>query len=213
LRQHLAELLVEEGRDPVLTGQLAKAAHTYLASGGKDYGGMAPELRQEAMRAGIITEGPSFGDLVIAATRKSNDEYFIQSGIYALAGAEDAATLDKLLALARTSEIRTGDLRYVLRYFQAETAARPVLWSWFKANFAALEKRLSRQGMSGAPDIQRYGCDPQTKADLATFFAPKTKDLVGSARVLKQTEERIDRCIAFKAAKGSELATAFGRMH
>ncbi len=210
LRQHLAELLVEEGRDPALTAQLAKAAHAYLASGGKNYGGMAPELRQEAMRAGIMAEGPSFGDLLMAAIRKSNDEYFLQSGLYALAGAEDAATLDKVLALALTPEIRTGDLRYVLRYFEAETAARPALWNWFKANFAALEKRLSRRGMGYAPDIQHYGCDPQTKAELAAFFAPKTKDLVGSPRVLKQTEERIDRCMALKAAKSSELTAALG---
>jgi cytosol alanyl aminopeptidase len=208
LRQHLAELLVNEGRDPALTAQLAKAAHTYLSSGGKDYGGMAPELRQEAMRAGVMAEGPSFSDLLIAAIRKSNDEYFVQTGLYALAGAEDAATLNKVLALALTPEIRTGDLRYVLRYFTSESAARPVLWTWFKANFAALEKRLSRRGMGYAPDLQHYGCDPQTKADLVAFFGPKAKDLVGSPRVLKQTEERIDRCMAFKAAKGSELAAA-----
>jgi alanyl aminopeptidase len=208
MREALVQLLVEEGRDPALTAQLAKAAHVYLASDGKDTGGIAPELVQEAMRAGVVSEGAPFSDQLLAALQKSDDEYFVSRAIYALAGAQDEASLDKLLALSLTPTIRTGDIRYVWRYMSAEDKGRTVLWTWFKANIDALEKRVSSQGLSGAPDILKFGCDAATKSDLDAFFGPRTGQLEGTPRTLKENDDRIDRCIAFKAAKGVEIEAA-----
>jgi alanyl aminopeptidase len=207
LRAQLAQLLVEEGGDPAVIAPLAKAARVYLESGGRDMS-LSPELRQEALRAGVIAEGPAFEDLLIDRMQKSTDEYFIQSAIYALAGAQDEAALSRVLAMSLTPQIRTGDLRYVQRYFSAEPAAKRALWNWFKANFGALEKRLSRYGMGSTPDIQTFGCDLADKSDLHAFFAPKVNELEGVPRVLKENEERIDRCMAFKAAKGAEVNAA-----
>ncbi len=208
MRQYLVQLLVEEGRDPALMAQLTKAAHTYLNSGGKDLGGISPELLQEAMRAGVLLEGAPFADQVLAAMQKSDDEYFVSSALYAVAGAEDDATLNKLAALALSPAIRIGDLRYVFRYMQGETRARPILWAWFKANYGAVVKRVSADGLSSAPGIQGFACDAQSKADLDAFFGPKVKQLTGTPRTLKETDDAIDRCIAFKAAKGGEIAAA-----
>ena len=149
--------------------------------------------------------GPAFADQVIVALKKSDDEYFIQSAIYALAGSTDRAKLNEVLAMALTPAIRIGDLRYVLRYFEAEPMAKEALWNWFKTNFAAIEKRVSAQGMSFAADIQKFGCDQGTKTGLTSFLGPKAKDLDGLPRTLKENEDRIDRCIAFKRAKGAEI--------
>ncbi len=208
LRQYLVQLLVEEGGDTELMAHLAKAARTYLESDGKDRGGIPPELLREAMRAGVMSEDVRFSDALLAAFRKSDDEYFLQSAIYALAGSRNRATLDKLLAMSLTPAVRIGDLRYVFRYFGREPAAKDALWAWFKSHFPAYRKRLSRRGMSGTPEIQKFGCDARTKTDLHAFFAPKTGDLEGTPRTLKQNEDRIDRCIAFKAAKGAEISAA-----
>jgi alanyl aminopeptidase len=207
LRAQLAELLVEEGHDSQVTAGLAKAANEYLASGSKDTS-LPPELRQEAMRAAVMQDGAAFSNRLIEALQKSDDEYFIQSALYALSGAQDEATLNKVLALALTPKIRTGDFRYVQRYFAREPVAKQALWAWFKANFAALEKRLSRYGMGGTPDIQRFGCTAADKADLRAFLGPKAARLVGMPRVLKENEERIGRCIAFKTAKAAEIGAA-----
>jgi hypothetical protein len=60
--------------------------------------------------------------------------------------------------------------------------------------------------MAGTPDIQKFACDARSKADLHAFFAPKTAELVGTPRTLRENEDRIDRCIAFKAARGGDIA-------
>ncbi|MBS0277638.1 MAG: M1 family metallopeptidase [Proteobacteria bacterium] len=208
MRQYLVEILVEEGSDPALIAQLSKAADSYLASNGANNGGIAPELLQEALRAGVMSEGAPFADKVLAAMQASGDEFFIQSAIYAVAGASDEATLRKLLDMTLTPAIRTGDMRYVFRYMQGEAKGRDVAWVWFKQNYDALLKRLSSDGMSSTPDILNLGCDEKAKAGLTAFFGPKAAQLTGTPRTLKENVDRIDRCIAFKQAKGAEIAAA-----
>ncbi|HTQ14979.1 MAG TPA: M1 family metallopeptidase [Rhizomicrobium sp.] len=208
LRGNLVRLLVEEGRDPAVIAPLAKAAQAYIASGGADMGGLPPELREEAMRAGVYALGAPFVDQLLAALKTSGDEYFAKSVIYAVAGADDEASLDKLLALSLTDAIRIGDLRYVIRDLQREDAGRKALWTWFKANFDAIENRVSAEGMAFAPGIFAYACDAASKDEMDGYFGPKTGDLQGLAQSLRQNDDRIDRCIAFKAAKGAEIDAA-----
>jgi hypothetical protein len=208
MRQYLVQILVEEGNDQPLIAQLTKAAHVYLVSEGKDLGGIAPELLQEAMTAGVISEGAPFAQTLMTALQKSTDEYFIQSAIYAITTSPDEGTLRKLLDLSLTPAIRTGDVRYVFRYMQAEPVGRTVAWSWFKTNYDGMVKRLSTGGMSSMPDIQTFGCDAATKADMDAFFGPKTGQLAGTPRTLKENDDRIDRCVAFKNAKAAEISAA-----
>ena len=160
------------------------------------------------MRAGVQSEGASFAGSVIDAMQKSQDEYFIRSAIYAVAGASDEATLRKLLDMSLTPAIRTGDVRYVFRYLEGESKGRDVAWAWFKSNYGALLKRLSTDGMTAMPDILKFACDQAAKADLAAFLGPRTAQLTGTPRTLKENEDRIDRCIAFRQAKGTEISAA-----
>lgn len=103
----------------------------------------------------------------------------------------------------RQFQPRGRDLHYA-----AEAVARPVLWNWFKSNFAAIKHRVSSSGMSYAPTIQSYVCDQQAKADLDSFFEPKLGELEGSPRVLRETDERIDRCSGRgEIAIGSSLSS------
>jgi hypothetical protein len=37
-------------------------------------------------------------------------------------------------------------------------------------------------------------------------------ELVGAPRTLREDEDRIDRCVAFKAAKGADLAKALAAL-
>ena len=158
------------------------------------------------MRAGVYAQGAPFARQLLDAMKASNDEFFIQSVIFAVAGAQDDASLNALLAALPS--IRTGDLRYVFRGLQREEKGQPVLWSWFKTNFAAIEARVSPEGMGEAPGFFTYGCDAAAKGELDGFFGPRTGELQGTTRTLKENDDRIDRCIAFKQAKGAEITAA-----
>jgi alanyl aminopeptidase len=211
-RENLVNLLVEEGRDPALMAQLTQAAQTFVSSGGKNTGGIAPELAGEAMKAGAISGGPAFTGSLFDLLNKSDDEFLQMRVIQALAASDDDATLQKLAGMALSPAVRIGDIRFIFQYMPQSDKGRAVLWSWLKSNVAPLEKRVSMQGLGRAPEIQQYGCDAATKADLDAFFDPLTSQLVGLPRELKEANDQIDRCVAFKGAKASEIAAALQQL-
>jgi len=47
-----------------------------------------------------------------------------------------------------------------------------------------------------------------SRGDLDLFLGPKTSYLTGTARPLALAEQKISRCIAFRQAKGQEIAAA-----
>jgi alanyl aminopeptidase len=207
-RMHLAELMVEEARDPAVTAALTRAASTYLDSGGKNLGGISIDLLQEALRAGVASQGTPFAERLLTTFLASRDENFRRSILYALSGSEDAAFLKKFFDVALTPQMRVGELRYIFAYPEVEPGALPVLWSWFKANYDGLVRRVSLFGMSRSPTIGDEMCTPEMKADFDAFFEPKLKSLPGADRRFALANERIDRCLAFKLAKGTELEAA-----
>jgi alanyl aminopeptidase len=213
LREQLVTLLVEEGRDPALMAQLTKAAQTFVSSGGKDTGGIAPELTAEAMRAGAMSGGAAFTNSLFDLLQKSDDEFLQMRVIQALAGSQDQATLEKLAGMALSPTVRIGDMRFIFAFMPQSNEGRTVLWSWLKTNLAAVEKRVSMQGLGRAPEIQQYGCDAATKADMDAFFDPLTSQLEGLPRQLREANDQIDRCIAFKNAKATQIAAALKAAH
>jgi alanyl aminopeptidase len=205
-RPQLAALLVEEARDPATITALSNAANAAVTAGTGPSPTIAPDLLREALRAGMLSGDATFGDKLMVAFQASVDEYFRSSAIYGMAGSEDPAFLARMLAL--TSQMRTGELRYVLQYMQSEPVARGQLWTWFKDNYATLLKRLSPFGMGGTPRILANACDSGARADIEAFFRPKVPQLPGTQRTLALAEEQIDRCIAFKSARGAEVESA-----
>jgi alanyl aminopeptidase len=204
-RERLATLLVTEGRDPGTITSLAKAADSYLSG---DTAALAPEIIAEAMRAGLLAGGPPFADRLIKAFASSNDEFFRRQLVYAFAGSDDPAVIKKLLAVALTPRMRTGELRYLYEYMAEEPVARHALWGWFTQNFDAILARVSAQGMRRPVSTLERACDAGAQAALNGFFGPRTNELTGTKRPLAEANERISRCIAFRKAKGQEVAAA-----
>jgi cytosol alanyl aminopeptidase len=48
-------------------------------------------------------------------------------------------------------------------------------------------------------------CDPEHRADAQAFFGERTPKLPGGKRVLAQTLERVDLCIAQKEAQAQSI--------
>jgi len=58
------------------------------------------------------------------------------------------------------------------------------------------------------PGILANACDAGARSDVESFFRPKVAELPGVQRPLALSEEQIDRCIAFKQARGAEVESA-----
>jgi alanyl aminopeptidase len=198
--------VVEEARDQQVTSALIPSAQAYLASDGLDTGGMSRDLMQEAMRAGVLGGGAGFEDALVAGFLKSGKEYVRQQVLIAAGATENPAYADRWLAL--TPQMRSGELITLLHSASNDAVMRIRIWAWMKANYDGLAARLSPEAMAGMPGVMARACDEVSRVELDSFFRPKLAGLPGAARPLALAEEQIDRCIAFKAAKGTEIAAA-----
>ncbi|MEI9888275.1 MAG: M1 family metallopeptidase [Rhizomicrobium sp.] len=203
-RQYLAKLLVTEARDRSVIAQLSATLHCRVVPPGGCP--VQPELRAETLRATLIAD-PGATDGLIATFLATNQEAYRRDIVYAFAGSGDAKVIGKLLALS-LSKIRTGELFYLREYMGEEPAARQVLWTFVGAHFTDFEKRLTPQGMGPMATILQDACDGSARAAAAAFFRARLGRAWGAARLTAQSEERIDRCIALRKAKGAEISAA-----
>jgi aminopeptidase N len=206
LRQYLATLLVTEAHDAGTIAELSDAVRANLDSGKP----IALEVRAEAMRAALLAD-PSYADRLVALFQTTDDENIRREIVYAFAGSDSAAAIDKLLALAPT-KFRIGELRFLTEYMAAEPTARNELWRYEKANFDVLAKRVTVRGMGRMAEILQQACDAGARADADAFLAPRAASMYGAARRLAHTDERIARCIAFRRAKGAEVSSALAAL-
>jgi alanyl aminopeptidase len=205
-REFLANLVVEEARDPATLAALTAGAQPYVASKGQNNGPLAPDILPAAMRAGVILEGKTFADTLTGSMKASNGENFRRSGFYAVAGAQNTDALQSVFAW--TGTMRVGEIRYLYQYMKDEPIARDALWSFMKTNFALLEKRVSSQAFGRAPSLLDTACSDAARNDLQGFFGPRTKELEGTARPLAQTDEKIGYCVALKSARATDFQAA-----
>jgi alanyl aminopeptidase len=160
------------------------------------------------MRAGLLAQGPSFANLMIKTYQTTDDEALRRQIVDAFAVSDMPGPINQLLALAVTPRMRTGELRYLYELLPAENVARTTLWSWYKQNYDKLLARVSRGGMRRPASMLRTACDAASRDDLDAFFRPRLDELTGVASALTLTEQQIARCIAFRQAKGPEVASA-----
>ncbi len=207
-RQYLATLMVTEAHDTDVIAQLSAAAQCPLRPTPQPAAcpSVAPELRAESLRAALIAD-PAFADVLINQFETTNQEFYRRDIVYAFAGSGDPAAIGKLLALA-ASKIRIGELRYLYEYMEDEPVARQTLWTFVGAHFDAFARRLTVQGMGRSAGILATACDAGARASADAFFHAKLGDALGAARRIAHTEESIDRCIAFRKAKGAEISAA-----
>src|SRR6185312_13682058 len=194
-------LMVSEARDP----ETIKA----LVSGGavppQNMQASLPtsDLRADELRAMLLAD-PKNADRLLLSYKTSDDENTRRDIVYAFAGSDNPALINRLLALAPA--MRRGELRYLNEYLREEPVGAVTYWKWMKANFDMMAKRLSIRGMAGAAQILQNACDAGSKDDANAFFAPKLEAVSGARRRLAHTNEMIERCVAFRQAKGAEVS-------
>jgi len=212
LRQYLTTLLVTEAHDPAVMAELSAGVHAQLVVPHSDLlPTLAPELRAESLRAGLIAD-PAFADSLIAQFEATNQETYRRDIVYAFAGSGDAKTIGKILALAPT-KMRTGELRYLNQYMDDEPVARQALWNFVGAHFDDFAKRISLRGMGAMAGILQNACDAGARADADAFFKARLGGALGARRRIGHTEEGIDRCMAFRKAEGAEISAALAAAH
>ncbi|MBW4744067.1 ERAP1-like C-terminal domain-containing protein, partial [Acinetobacter baumannii] len=106
----------------------------------------------------------------------------------------------------RDPRVKVGEVRTVVNSINSYGDEQGGLWSWFKVNHDAVFDRLGKSSAGRFPAMfSGAACTQQQAAQLNDFFAPRTKELVGVERGLKQTKERIQLCESLVAKQDGSI--------
>jgi alanyl aminopeptidase len=82
-------------------------------------------------------------------------------------------------------------------------------WAWLRKDFGRLTAPVPKEAHARFIALTAQLCTDSAHAEIEWFFKPMVKDLVGAPRTFANTLETVDRCVAWRKAKGGELAAAW----
>jgi alanyl aminopeptidase len=209
LRQKLVPFVASFGEQKELIDDAGKLARAWFQNRQVVSAEMAGPLLQVAAEFG----DREFFDLLRAAAIQERDHTLREEMLDALGSFRKPELASAALSLLLSKDVDPREGFHSLLFGplgHAET--RDVPFRFVKQNLDALLKILPRDVgadyAASLPGVGRGFCDAQHRDELNSFFADRVKDYNGGPRLLAQTLEGIDLCIAARKTLAPEL-TAF----
>jgi alanyl aminopeptidase len=208
LRTRIAQFLALTVRDPKVRAELNKQGRAAL---GLDGSGKADLARADAdlLRSALDVAVQEGGTAAFDAAQK---EFTINTDTaqrYALLAALGATRDPLLAARARdfglTAAVQIGEMYNLYNAQMAQPENRAAMWQWLQDHYDAYRARLPAFAQGYLPKTFAEGrCTGAAADELSAFFAPRTKDLVGSERGLGQALEGIRQCSSLREHVGAK---------
>jgi aminopeptidase N len=200
LRGNLIQILGAVGEDPETIRQSTRLAQQYLKS---------PDSVDASMAGDVLSVAARFGDEAlyqqyVAALGQMHSPEQYYNVARALADFRDPKIVEKVLALTVSDEVRTQDSARLIGAVLSNTDNQKVAWPWIKANWPAVEKKITMSSGPRIVDATGTFCSADMRDDAQSFF---TEHKVPSAeRTLKQAREAVDSCMKRRPRLQGELA-------
>ncbi len=196
MRDALVPLVSEIGRDSKLLARSVELA--------KKWKKLPEGTRSRVLRAAVTTSDAVAKEILAAAPLATSvaDASELWDALSALQDPELAEQALALLLDDRVDLKQAGDL---LAGLAATPAVQPTAETWLRANVDALLKRMPEETAPELVEVVIASCDAAKRDDAAKWAQDHLASLPGGARTVAQAIERMDQCIARKAAVGPEL--------
>jgi cytosol alanyl aminopeptidase len=203
LRRQLVGMVAMVGEDEELRKDATALALRWM----DDHNSVDPNIAGSVVAIAASHGDQALFDRMRAGLRSTAGQQQRGVLIAGLASFRDPAIVKQRIAIILTDEF---DLREVLGFgFATGPETRRVPFEFVKQNLDALLKKLPREiGGDYAAYLPSVGggfCSPSERSELEDFFKPKVDQYSGGPRILAQTLERIDLCIARRKALGPSL--------
>lgn len=210
LRAELAQAMVTVARDPgTLTALAAKGASLLRAMAqGQPPEPIAPELVEAAIWAAINTGGEPIARDAMGAIKGSSDAQFRSLAIAALAAARDPAANQEIEEFIVSGALTVREQGAYMRNAFQDADRRAGAWEWLRRDFKRISASVPRDARSRLVSLTANLCADQSRAEIEWFFKPMLTEISGAPRVYANALETVDRCVAWRKAKGAELAAA-----
>jgi alanyl aminopeptidase len=210
LTSAVTRFLATYARDRDLRMDLARAgrAHVGYTSGqGGESATLAPDLVGTALLVAVQDSPPEFFDHLVELLRESNQTLLRSQILTALGHAEDPLLLARARNLLLDESVRNSETSPLLAAL-ARPAALEGTWSWFEGNAPALVERFPANYGYYLPAYFNGFCTLEDGDRLRAVLGQFSDDVPGLERVLRQTEEIVAICAAYRQ-RHSEDARRF----
>ena len=212
LRSRIVDFLAFRARLPELRAVLAEKGAAYIGfeGDGKIHtDAISPDLVGEALAAAAQEKGAPFFGALVKVIDGSNDAVLRQRAISAIASIHDPDLAARARALMLSPKLRDNEAVNILYQQAGERETRAGLWQWARDNFDRILNRIPTWSRGRLVFIASGFCSAGRRTEVKKFFAPRIAALEGGKRVLAQSLERIDQCIALKKAQGPAVSAFF----
>lgn len=205
-RSELVRFLALDIQVPEVRTQLLKQSDALFAQKQLNFAQVTPELLPTILAVRVQEKGQPAFDRLSGELQRVTQPTQRLAILTALGSANQEATRQQARQLILNPRVKVGEVRTVVNSINNYGDEQGGLWSWFKVNHDAVFDRLGKSSAGRFPAMfSGAACTQQQAAQLNDFFAPRTKELVGVERGLKQTKERIQLCESLVAKQDGSI--------
>ncbi|HBU87039.1 MAG TPA: aminopeptidase [Acinetobacter sp.] len=205
-RSELVKFLALDIQVPEVRTQLLKQSDALFAQKQLNFAQVTPELLPTILAVRVQEKGQPAFDRLSGELQRVTQPTQRLAILTALGSANQEATRQQARQLILNPRVKVGEVRTVVNSINNYGDEQGGLWSWFKVNHDAVFDRLGKSSAGRFPAMfSGAACTQQQAVQLNDFFAPRTKELVGVERGLKQTKERIQLCESLVAKQDGSI--------
>jgi cytosol alanyl aminopeptidase len=201
LRPTLLHFVATSGADE----QLAKEARELTEKWFTDHNSIPADEVREVLETAAFYGDRALFERFLTQFRSVNDRQERRQVLSALTSFRNPDAIKAGMAAVLNGDVSFIDAQPLLYAGQHDEETRMLAFDFMKQNIDALAaKRATGGGSDSGARFASVGasfCDAQSERELKQFFEPKVKQFVGAPRMLAQTLESIQSCIANKAAQ------------
>jgi alanyl aminopeptidase len=211
LRPLLLSVVANQAEDQ----ELIAAAKTLALAWLDDRKAVVPDMLGPVLSAAARHGDQALFDRLRAAAKKEKDEDIQRTLLYAMGLFPQPEIVKAAFSIVLTDEF---DIRQsVAIFFGAGESAktRDLAYDFVKGNWDALIAKLPTDSGAFMPGLAGGYCDEQHRQDAASFFEGRSTKYTGGPRILAQTLEGIDLCVAYKKAQQpsvTEFLEGYGKV-
>jgi alanyl aminopeptidase len=204
LRPTVLAMMVQDAEDRALQSEARALADKWLAA----HDAVAPELVDLVLDAAARHGDRALWDRWLGAAKAERDRSDREHLLGALASFLDPTLVAENLRVALSEDFDPRESMILIRGAAGDRRTRQQAWDFVKQHYQQIVARMPADYGARLVSIGRGFCDAQHRQDLEAFFKDKIGQSRGGPRILAQTLERLDLCIALRAAQ-QDSVTAF----
>jgi alanyl aminopeptidase len=205
LRRSLVGAAGGVGADPELQKEALALTRRWL----DDPSAIDPDILPRVLSIAAATGDRPVFDRLRAGALGEKDRQRRERFLSAVGEVRDPALAREAMALTLDERLDARESVYVLFGLSRHRATRQATLDFVESHFDALVARLPRGMMSPAAYLPMLGeglCSAAERREVESFFAPRLPQIEASPRVLAQSLERIDQCVARREAEQAAVS-------